>query len=253
MSTTSCWGDKSNAWNVYLHDLAPVARTYVFVDGYARIDATAIHSLMATLAADPAALGASGVPRSGRSARRTAAVMQTEGGLHGNLYALTRPSLLALRTMGWRLPLGLYRSDAVIGAALAWGLDAVPRDWQPRTRIALAPAAGWSIPTLRWWHPADWRTHQRRLTRQRQGRLENAAVRDLYAVRRAPLNALPATVQELVGQWRQRAPDAAAALLRQRGMARAADRLAAPHDWSASKLATRTLLDTTSVAAQARH
>ena len=237
-------GDKAHAWNQYVTDIAPPAKTYFFVDGYARVDAQSFACIDATLAMAPQALAASGIPRSGWSARSLAARLRREGGLHGNLYALGAPAMQELRGLGFRLPLGLYRTDSTLGAALAFGLNLHERAWRPHDRIALSEQASWSITSLRWWSPQDWRTNLRRVARQGQGALENAAVREHFAIRGEPFHTLPATALALVAAWMRGSPSAAAELLAKNAAARRAwAQLQVPRDWNAASKPPQLLVD----------
>lgn len=207
-------GDKAFTWNEYVHRIAPQAAFSVFVDGYARVGQGAFASLEKTLASRPSALAATGVPRHGLSARRLAEQMRREGGLHGNLYALGSPAMAQLQLLNFRLPLGLYRTDSTLGAALAFGLGLHEREWRPRERIALDENAAWEVNTLRWYRMADLRTWMRRRRRQAQGALENAAVHQRYAKDRLPLESLPETTAALIAQWAESAPGESAPLLK---------------------------------------
>lgn len=215
-------GDKANAWNEYLHRLAPRASTYFFLDGYVHAAADSLAALHAALQGRPGALGATGVPKVGFSAALTANEMRRAGGLHGNLYALRDTAVDELRRLGWRLPLGLYRNDSTLGAALSFGLNLYPREWRALERIALCEQVHWSVPTLSWWRPADLRAHWRRRVRQAQGELELAALRERYSRRRVPFEDLPQTATELVQDWMDRCPGEARALLGRSRFARQA-------------------------------
>ena len=109
---TLALGDKAHSMNEYLHRIWPGHAPAYFVDGYVRVRADAPALLAQALAADPGALAAAGVPGSGRTAAAMRAQMRDEGGLHGNFFLLGVPALKALRAMDFRLPVGLYRTDA---------------------------------------------------------------------------------------------------------------------------------------------
>ena len=242
---TVALGDKAHAWNQYLHHIAGPAALYVFVDGYARLATSALNDLVRELQGRPEALACIGLPTSGWNAPALAARLRAEGGLHGNLYALTPAAVRQLHALGYRLPLGIYRTDSTLGAALAFGLGLFPREWLPRRRLALSEGARWEVSSLRWWHPADWRVHLKRVMRQGQGSLENAAVKDRYAVLGQPFESLPSTVLELVQGWMQRNPEQAGQMLRRSWRARVAwKRLQAPRDWRLAAEPPRMLVDT---------
>ncbi|MCD0423659.1 hypothetical protein LOC51_41150 [Rubrivivax sp. JA1024] len=242
-------GDKAHCWNEYVHRLWPGTGTTFFIDGYVRVRPDALQALEAALAAEPQALAAAGLPSTGRGAAALRAAMEREGGLHGNLHALRADTLHALRHMGLRLPLGVYRTDGIVGAVLSFGLDPARHDWEPRRHIALARDASWDTEPQRWWRWQDLRTQWRRLDRQAQGVLENRAVSDWLARHRRPAQALPATVERLVSLWAAEDPRALAAALAQDGRRRRAwERLQSPRDWSAARQPPALLFDGTKVA-----
>lgn len=243
------FGDKANAWNQYVHTIAPAAEAYVFIDGYARVRPDAIERLVCRLQADPQALAASGLPQSGRSAARDAARMQQAGGMHGNLYALKASALLEIRRSGFRLPLALYRTDGTLGAALGFGMNLFPRVWRPKERIVFEPLAKWDVTGLRWWRPADLRTQARRVLRQAQGQLENEAVKDHFAVRGLPFQQLPDTAPGLVHTWMERCPAEAGSLLRRAPLVRRALRqMQQPRDWALAAAAPQLAWDSSPTA-----
>ena len=198
---TLALGDKANVMNEYLHRIWPGHAPAYFVDGYVRVRADAPALLAQALAADPGALAATGVPGSGRTAAAMRAQMREEGGLHGNFFLLGMPALEALRTMNFRLPVGLYRTDATLGAALSFGLDPSKNGWEPLRFIRVEEQARWNVDAKPWWRLSEIRTRLRRRQRQAQGALENRAVRNLYAERRSAVASLPATVRDLVLGW----------------------------------------------------
>lgn len=237
-------GDKSHTWNEYVERLLPPGRAGVFVDGYAAVEPQSLQRLLAGLARHPDALAATGVPTVGWGARRDARQMREHGGIHGNLYALSAAALAQLRALRFRLPLGLYRTDPTLGAALNFGLDLGPREWRPMERVHVCADVHWRMRSLRWWHPEDLKTHFRRVARQAQGDLENAAVRHRFYLRREEFGALPRTAAELVSSWAAEAPAEFNALLgRHRHAREAYERMMAPRDWSAAAKAPQKLAD----------
>ena len=113
------FADKSNAWNQYVHALAPPAALHVFVDAYATVTPGAIRALAAALAENPGALAAAALPSCGRSAPAQRCQMRKSPALHGSLHALRGDFLDRIRAAGIRLPVGLYRGDGLIGSLVA--------------------------------------------------------------------------------------------------------------------------------------
>ena len=229
-------GDKAHAWNEATHHIAPPAAMQVFLDGYARLQAGSLVALEERLGSSSTFLAVSGLPRSGRSARLQADAMVRYGGMHGNLYALSEIAMQQLRRTAFRLPLGLYRNDGLLGAALAFGLDVWPREWLPRERIAIAPLAAWTVDSLKWWRLADWRVQLRRRQRQADGEFETAAYQYLFERRRLPFHQLPLTATELVSNWKSSNPVEYARLAsRNWWNSKAATATKSPPDWRLSK------------------
>jgi hypothetical protein len=193
-------GDKAHAWNQYVHHIWPGSEVAFFVDGYAEARPDAFMVLSRRLAERPEALGATGVPTSGRSAARQRAVMLREGGFHGNMHALSGGALHVMREKGIRLPLGLYRTDSLIGAALLYKLAPEDARWDSG-RVVVASDATWDVHGLSALTLKNVVTQAKRKLRQAQGELENRAVREHLSIRRLPLEQLPGTAHELVNRW----------------------------------------------------
>lgn len=237
-------GDKALAWNQTIHRLWVPAHRYLYLDGYVRLGAGALAHLQRALDAAPEALAASGLPRQGPSAAAVGRMLLEDGGLHGNVYALTAAAVAELRRIGYRLPRGLYRNDSTLGAALSFGLNLQERRWSAKQRIAICRDLVWSVPTLDWWRPAHWQAYRRRRMRQAQGLLEICAVRDLYSRRREPFEALPATTLALVENWISSDPAGAQRTLSGHRLARLAlEQLRARKDWAVPEEGPDLLMD----------
>jgi hypothetical protein len=193
-------GDKAHAWNQYVHDIWPGGDIVFFVDGYAEVRPDAFAALSRRLAAAPDALGVTGVPSAGRSAAGQREYMLRHGGFHGNMHALSGNALETLRKKGIRLPLGLYRTDSLIGAALLLQLAPESNKWDT-SRIVVAGDATWDVQGLASLTLKNVLSQVKRRLRQAQGELENRAVREHLSVRRLPLEQLPGTAHELVNRW----------------------------------------------------
>ena len=197
--------DKAHTFNEYIHRLWPGSAIAYFIDGYARPRAHSFDAIARALDADPFPLGATGIPTVGRSARALRAAMVRHGGIHGNLYALRGGVIDEMRASGCRLPLGIYKTDPMVGAWLAFGLDPARHDWDLR-RVKVVPDASWDFDPLSIWRAADLATQAQRWLRQQQGWIENNAIHDFLAIRRLHPRALPRTIGELVSAWLEANP-----------------------------------------------
>lgn len=206
-------GDKAQAFNAYLHDVWPGAPLTYFVDGYVCVRPDALSSLATALDRRPGSCCACGVPTVGLSARRVRRRMQVEGGLHGNLFALTGSAMQGLRDRGFRLPAGLYRVDSTIGAAIAFGLDPSRHPWDPKKHIVNDPGAHWTRVAEATTLTGSVRRYLSRRQRQAQGDFENRAVSHFFARRRQPIGSLAPTVNKLVDAWAAEDPAACNELL----------------------------------------
>ncbi len=237
--------DKAHAWNQYVETIWPGSDIAFFVDGYVRLWPSTIERLSQRLQSSADAIAATGVPTVGRSAAAARRVMLAEGGIQGNCFCIAGKTLRQMREIGFRLPLGLYRGDSMIGAVLAYRLDPTQHQWDAKRAVLVEPAASWDMRATRWWHPADWRASFKRLDRQAQGTLENLAMREHLTLRRLLPQALPATAAELVLDWAERCPDAATAACRRNGRAaRALANLRNPRDWTLAITAPTLVADT---------
>lgn len=195
-------GDKAQTLNAIFHTLRRDADLFYFLDGYAQPNPDALAVLEHALNGNSDALAATGVPSLGRSARQQGLAMQTSGGLHGNLFVLSKTAMDEIRQRQFRLPMGLYRVDSLLGAVLNFNFDPARHPWTP-ARIVVAPEATWSFTPLSIWKLTDLQTHLKRVWRQTAGALENMAVKDHLVRQRRVAEQLPSTARELViGWWR---------------------------------------------------
>jgi len=198
-------GDKANAWNQYIHQIWAGEAIAFFIDGYVRLNADAVESLGSAVEANALALGGTGVPTMGRSAKALRENMIINTGFHGNFCCLKGETIRQMRDTQIRLPVGLYRTDSLMGAFLCYGLDPGRHVWED-FRIHVHPTASWQIDPARWWRVRDVRAYLKRYFRQMRGKIENAAFADHLANRRCSPATLPATAREMVLEWERQCP-----------------------------------------------
>lgn len=228
-------GDKAHAWNQYVHHIWPGSHIAYFVDGYVEVRRDAFAALSQRLADAPEALGVTGVPSAGRSAAKAREYMIRHGGIQGNMHALRGEVMTEIRERGVRLPLGLYRTDSLVGALVLLKLTPESAKWEPR-RMVVAADATWDIPDQSAITFRNVKAQFKRILRQAQGELENRALREHMTVRRLPAQQLPETAAELVNHWITVQPEQAKALLKRPTCRYAAYKLRHHRDWSAAKI-----------------
>lgn len=230
------FGDKAHAWNSYLHSIWPGGDPAFFVDGYVAVRPDAMALVAEGLDQTPHAIAATGMPSVGRSARKLQEKLRREGGTHGNFHALRGETMARLRESGFRLPLGLYRTDALINSVLSLNLDPARHEWDP-SRVLVHPTATWDFEPLAWHRPRDLLAQLRRVLRQLRGELEKQAFGHYLIVLRHPPAALASTTAGMVTAWLAALPDGGRSLFRSRPMLRLAARrlIEEQRDWSAAQ------------------
>ena len=232
-------GDKANAWNQYVHRIWSAGRSVFFMDGYVRPDPDALALLEAGMVSAPDVLGATGIPRAGSSAARQRRQMLEKGGLHGNLYCLRSATMEAIRKTPFYLPLGIYRTDSILGAALKFNLDPAHNQWKPE-RVQVNPDAGWDTRIKNWWRLSDIKSQLKRILLQARGDLENRAFRHRFAIKKSSLPELPRTASALVLSWAASCPEDARLIIRRNMFSGwALKKLKKPRDWDGANDAPR--------------
>ena len=226
-------GDKAHAWNEYVERLWPISKVAFFIDGAAMPHTNAFDAITSGLESHSEAWGATGVPTCGISARSQREMLLTEGGIHGNLYAVRGVILNKLIDAGFKLPRGIYRTDPLLAAALCFSLDPSRNNWNIK-RIHVESKATWDYDALRWWRVRDLHTHFKRIKRQKQGVLENAAIKHWLAVEKRLPSDLPHSAVEMVKNWIDNHPREAQELFSMHpGCREALKIMTAQRDWSA--------------------
>jgi glycosyltransferase involved in cell wall biosynthesis len=170
-------GGKSRSWNCFVLDEAPLAKTYVFIDGDSTFAPGSIAALDAALAANPGANASAGLPLNGRSVDHYRAEMIRSHGLFGDLYALTGDFVARMRASGIRLPDDLIGDDSLIGALAKTDLQD-ETNWDD-SRIVAAPAAGFYCEQMALSRPATWRMQHKRMINYSVRHFQNRIVSDV--------------------------------------------------------------------------
>jgi glycosyltransferase involved in cell wall biosynthesis len=187
-------GDKANAWNDYVHRLAPAdADMHVFIDGDVRPSAGAFPSLAHALAGNPRAFAAAALPMTGRSRRRWATRLFRERYLSGNLYAIKGSTLRLFRERSLFLPVGAYGEDGLLSYIFVTDFKG-GRDDSHRDRIAVAAGAFFEFDSLAP-TPRDAETFRRRMLRYSQRYFQNMILYD--RLKAGGIEAMPSHVHEI--------------------------------------------------------
>ncbi|MFZ6814887.1 glycosyltransferase family 2 protein [Undibacterium sp. Rencai35W] len=185
-------GDKSNAWNVFIHDLEIHAEHYYFLDGDCKVLPDALTALERALHQHPEAHAVAALPADGIGDKDKDQLLR-EGGLCGNLYALSGRFVDQLRSSNVRLPVGLIGDDSLIGALAYWDLNP-QQSWDMR-RIFICEQARFSYDPLSIFSFHDLRLYYRRKIRYSLRHFQNKMIKS--PLKTSGLAGLPGHVNQL--------------------------------------------------------
>jgi hypothetical protein len=170
--------DKSNAINQFYYHIRQPARYYAEIDSNVIIAPYALRTMAARLDRDPLALTVSGIATNGRTMPKWDAERARGGRLMGNLHALRPEFVDRIVAHGFRLPVGLYRGDGLIGSMAAHNLDPQHSPWD-NARVAGEREAHVLIHQLSPWRISHLKRQFRRKISQMRGTIENAALQNI--------------------------------------------------------------------------
>lgn len=191
-------GGKARTWNRFIFDIEPHRfDAFIFLDGDAEIAPGSIDALADALAADPSANAAAGMPLNGRKHAEYQRQLREEGGLFGDLYALSGNFIARMRDKDIRLPEDLVGDDGLLAAFAATDLG--PDGAWDRKRVLACGHAGFLCEPVSPLSPASWRMQHRRMiaysTRYFQNRIITAIMRE-----KGP-QGLPERLADLYPEW----------------------------------------------------
>ncbi|ETI63630.1 family 2 glycosyl transferase [Sphingobium sp. C100] len=191
-------GGKSRTWNHFVHDLLTGEdEVVIFMDGDAEIEPGSLDALVVALGAHPNANAAAGMPLNGRMAAAYQQGLRDEGGLFGDLYALSGRFLADIRKRGLRLPEDLIGDDGMVAA---WAHTGLERDSQwVHERVLACEGAGFRCEQVSLFRPSTWRMQYKRLINYSVRFYQNRIVSDIMT-REGP-DGLPARLSSLYEEW----------------------------------------------------
>ena len=189
-------GDKSNAWNVFIHELDAQATHYYFLDGDCELLPDSLSMLEQALTDHPEAHVAAALPAEGIGVADKELLLR-EGGLCGNLYALSGTFVTQLRACNVRLPIGLIGDDSLIGALAYWDLNPT-QSWDMRRIYICEPARFYyEALSLLSWH--DLRLYYRRKIRYSLRHFQNKLIK--YPLKSEGVQGLPQHIDQLYAEY----------------------------------------------------
>jgi glycosyltransferase involved in cell wall biosynthesis len=171
-------GDKSNAWNHYVHEVASGAEVHFFMDGDVRVVPGSFNVLHHALVRAPEARAAAGVPMSGRSKVSWRRHILTTHGMPGCLYALRGELVADIRRRELRLPIGLIGEDVLLEWLVKHDLGDSPHEI--KENIAPCPTAGFEFDSLSLWKVENWQVYAKRLRRNSLRHFQMRMIRNIW-------------------------------------------------------------------------
>jgi hypothetical protein len=199
---------KDHSWNEYVHSLWDGQSQVFFFDGYANPEQGSIARAIELLAREPYRLAISSYPLGLRTSGNLSAEAKSEGGLCGGMFLLSHQAMAQMRASGFRLPVGLYGFDTVLGAALGYGLSPERADWDVKRHIGADDGITFRILTST---VPSTRTAKHFVGRQVKSglrRLVCAATQHYFSVLNLPISLVPTTVESYVAEWIRMKPAA---------------------------------------------
>ncbi|MEM9616408.1 MAG: glycosyltransferase [Pseudomonadota bacterium] len=185
--------DKANAWNDYVHRIAPQANAHIFIDGDVQPSDTAISALAAKLRDHPSAYAAAALPASGRSRKQWATKLFMDRHLSGNLYAMSNRALNLFRERSIRLPFGAKGEDGVLAYLLLTNLKGGEDDTHDH-RIVVSGDATFEFHTLGF-RARDVKAYHRRLIRYSERHFQKKVLYTL--LKQGGVKAMPDNIYDI--------------------------------------------------------
>jgi len=185
--------DKANAWNVFVHRVAPLAEAYYFLDGDVIIAPGALDELAKTLKGHSHAHAAAAVPLTGRSRRLMTKMVLTDRLVMGNLYALSGAFVHLLRRFNLQMPIGYIGDDGWVTSIAKWNGD--PQNAWDETRVEPCLNAGYLYRSFSPFVAADWKKYWRRRVRYSLRHFQHLLL--CTVLKEGGLSAMPTNVRDL--------------------------------------------------------
>lgn len=191
-------GGKARSWNRFVFDTPGIAAdSFVFVDGDAEIAAGSVEALIQTLARNPEANAAAGMPMNGRNAEAYRAEMERDHGMFGDLYALRGSFVARMRESRIRLPEDLIGDDGLLCAMAKTDLGNED-DWRDE-RVVPCPGAGFFCEPASVFSPRTIMVQYRRMVNYSTRHFQNRMISEIMRIY-GPVG-LPPKLASLYPRW----------------------------------------------------
>jgi len=164
-------GDKCNAWNTYVHELADEVAVHFFVDADVRFSSDCFPKMAEKLHASPEqTVIIAGMPLSGRNLDFYRSLVIERACFFGNLYGMKWSYIKRIREKPFYLPIGLNWIDSFLTKAantnLAFGKKNLPN------RTTWLEGVGYDFEKLSVFKLSDIRLYKNRIARYELGKIQ---------------------------------------------------------------------------------
>lgn len=163
-------GDKCNAWNHYVHNIANGSPVHFFVDADVQFVPGTFGRLSQCLANAEFANAAAGLPFSGRNQQQYLDMVKQGRCLFGNCYALKMEFIEKIRQKSFYLPIGLGWIDSAITKIVNRDLEDISNPKEGR--IIYDSESGYRFDSLSLFSKADRQLYINRIVRYRLGKYQ---------------------------------------------------------------------------------
>jgi glycosyltransferase involved in cell wall biosynthesis len=163
-------GDKCNAWNEYVHNIAPECDAHFFVDADVEFTDKVFPQLFNKLTSTVQAHAIAGLPFSGRNKSFYRSLVIERGCLFGNCYGLKQEFIDSIRQTHFKLPKGLCWIDSAITKAVNGDLKY--QDTNIPGRVTYNKACGYKFKSLNPFKKDDRNLYFSRIARYATGKLQ---------------------------------------------------------------------------------
>lgn len=164
-------GDKCNAWNFYVHEIANGVDTHFFVDADVYFSQNCFPLLHTKLqSCEPETVAVAGMPLSGRNLKFYQSLVIERSCFFGNLYGLRNSFVKHLKVSQFRLPRGLNWIDSFLTKAVNTNLTFSRKNLPQRT--TWISGVGYEFNSLSIFKISDLKLYINRISRYELGKIQ---------------------------------------------------------------------------------
>lgn len=174
-------GDKCNAWNIYVHELADDVAVHFFIDADVRFSLNCFPQMADKLNASPEqTVIIAGMPLSGRNLAFYRSLVIERSCFFGNLYGMKQTFIQRIREKPFYLPVGLNWIDSFLTKAANTGLAFGKKNLPNRT--TWLEGVGYDFEKLSVLKLTDIRLYINRIARYELGKIQEVFLDQLPCV-----------------------------------------------------------------------